>query len=817
MKKFLILLTLFSLFLSLATAQVIVNEPFDYNGGTLPTGWTTVSFFDGGPGPAPGQALWASTPDGTGSSGAYWENRPPILSPTGLSGAVIFNSDSLDSNGLPGQLCQGPACAAHSGALISPPYNLTGIPVVGLRFYQYLRSSQAITTVGISNDGGLIWNDIPINQSVADRPFGGESNPFSPVQLDITPWAANQAQVQIRFVFEGSYFFWIIDDLELLSTGGPDLALESIDWPGQRYTCLLDTAESIRVRVRNLSNQPVNNIPVSYRLDGGPPVQEFLPFSLQPNESVDYSFSTPANLRPDPANGHVLELNIPLPTDANPNNNQLSVELPPCEIGTDTLGGEYIAKRLIVQFAPGSSPTVKDSVRNLYSASLLESCACDSIELWAFSLPLMIGGQTLTGTEEVRTRVKDEADVEETDYDYLLKRVEPDSTNNPAKWSSGGGSIAQNDSVVVGLIDTGFDFGHDSLVGTYWRNGAELTNPFSPDDDANCYRYDHWGHHFLEPESVPADDNSHGTHVGGLILKNLPDSVKASIMPLKVQAQNGRGTLFHAICAMYYGAAEGADMLNMSLGFYGERPRVMDSAFARIGRVHDLLVVTSAGNQGFWLDTLPHWPSDFSLDYPQVISVAAVDPDDNLAPFSNYSLGVDLAAPGVDELGPVPGNMLQRKSGTSMAAGIVTRAAVLYLHCHPGAGGTEIKQALLNLAEVESSLLGLIKDSKRLNLVDGVYLDCGSIPIEEELKINPVSAAPNPFRESFQVSYMLDSPQALRWQVLNLQGKMMAAGEQKAGTGPQQIEIEAERWPGGVYVWQGRTEQDYWSVKIVKQ
>ena len=127
-------------------------------------------------------------------------------------------------------------------------------------------------------------------------------------------------------------------------------------------------------------------------------------------------------------------------------------------------------------------------------------------------------------------------------------------------------------------------------------------------------------------------------------------------------------------------------------------------------------MVTTVPGVGYDNDTDkdPAYPASYSHD--NIISVAAIDVNDQRGSFSNWGQrSVDIGAPGVKVYSTVVGNdytdvvfaMLNITwDGTSMAAPHVAGAAALYWSAFPDKTWQEVKAAILGSAAKISSLSG---------------------------------------------------------------------------------------------------------------
>jgi subtilisin family serine protease len=209
--------------------------------------------------------------------------------------------------------------------------------------------------------------------------------------------------------------------------------------------------------------------------------------------------------------------------------------------------------------------------------------------------------------------------------------------------------------ITVAVIDTGVDYNHPDLTTNIWNNTAEIVGD-GIDNDGNGFVDDIRGWDFVQGDNDPMDFAHHGTHVAGTIGASGNNGVggtgvcwNASIMPLRVLGSTGSGSTADIIAAVNYAVANGAKVINMSLGG-GGYSSLMNNAIASAPNV---LFVLAAGNDGTDNDSTPSYPASYTQ--PNIISVAATTQVDGLAYFSNYGVtSVDVGAPGTNIRSTVP-------------------------------------------------------------------------------------------------------------------------------------------------------------------
>ena len=259
---------------------------------------------------------------------------------------------------------------------------------------------------------------------------------------------------------------------------------------------------------------------------------------------------------------------------------------------------------------------------------------------------------------------------------------------------------------VIAIIDTGVDTEHPDLKDNMWANEKEKNGVAGKDDDGNGIVDDIHGYDFVNQTGGMADFNGHGTHCAGIaaavghngigITGANPDAL---IMPITVMQSDGTGDVATIIKGIDYAAANGADVISMSLGGYGysiAEEQALGKAYATA------VIVAAAGNDGLCITqhdcpvnqlsaikNKPMFPAAFQF----VLGVeAAADKQGNLASFSNFDddgpifsqytsetqlYNYELRAPGQSVVSTFPKGQYRAMNGTSMAcplaAGAISR------------------------------------------------------------------------------------------------------------------------------------------------
>lgn len=298
-------------------------------------------------------------------------------------------------------------------------------------------------------------------------------------------------------------------------------------------------------------------------------------------------------------------------------------------------------------------------------------------------------------------------------YNFGLLWGENNSNNididAPQAWD-----LNKGEQVVVAVIDSGLALSHVDLKGNAWINPNEIAGN-KVDDDNNGYVDDVNGWDFANNDSSPNDDFYHGSHVSGTIAATGNNSKgvigvawNSKIMALKALNKNGSGSTSDSIAALDYviqAKKKGINVKVVNASFGGGG--YSDLFFDKLKELNSLGVVfvAAAGNETNNNDTNPTYPASYDVD--NVISVAALDQNGNLASFSNYgSNSVDIAAPGVDIVSTVPKKLYGILSGTSMAAPHVSGILALIASAYPNLNAKDLKAQLTRSAKILSNLNG---------------------------------------------------------------------------------------------------------------
>jgi serine protease len=301
-------------------------------------------------------------------------------------------------------------------------------------------------------------------------------------------------------------------------------------------------------------------------------------------------------------------------------------------------GPDYVPGRVIVAFASTSEQSVAErAIRSVGGRSAWRSPH---------------GGHyvvTLDGDVSVMdavTAFRGMRDVEYAEPDYIAHaHFRPNDPFFSEQWNmlllnaERTWDIQRGDtSVIVAVLDTGIAF-EDFDV---YRKAPDWGNTrFVP------------GFDFINRDSHPNDDDGHGTHVSSTIAEATDNATGVaglafgcSLMPVKVLDSQGNGPFSAIAEGLDFAVANGAKIVNMSLGgeFESQTARLAVNRAVAAG----VTVIASSGNE-------ERSSVSFPAAFPNVIAVGALDPARQRAPYSNFGTALDVVAPG--------GNLVDNRGG----------------------------------------------------------------------------------------------------------------------------------------------------------
>jgi len=367
----------------------------------------------------------------------------------------------------------------------------------------------------------------------------------------------------------------------------------------------------------------------------------------------------------------------------------------------------------------------------------------------------LIGYDTLTvNAINLLEEIKKDPQVEYACFDISVESRGdmPDDPNLASQWGlfsigtekvweiTKGGVSALGDTIVVAILDTGFDINHEDLKGNIWINKGEKPGD-KIDNDQNGYIDDITGWNFIHQNATHIADN-HGSSVAGIIGAKGNNGKGISGMNWHVKLMVFETRLVSDIIAAYDYIIEQRERYNRTKGKQGAFVVTTNASFGvnKIkcvdqplwGEMYDrlgtagILSAAGAANNPWNVDEVGDMPTTCKSDY--LMTVLNTNPKDERYAGSAFgAVSIDMGAPGQNSFSTRNNNEYGAFHGNSAAAPHLAGAiALLYsiprqklaedAMAFPAQTAMKIRNLLLNNVDKVPSLVSLTSTGGRLNV-----------------------------------------------------------------------------------------------------
>jgi len=398
-----------------------------------------------------------------------------------------------------------------------------------------------------------------------------------------------------------------------------------------------------------------------------------------------------------------------------------------------------------------------------------------------------------------------------------------------------GGLTATGDTIVVAVIDGGFQLNHPDL--DFWKNYNEIPGN-SIDDDGNGYVDDANGWNAIDQNGTISSDY-HGTHVAGTVgaIGNNNLGVTGVNWKVKIMAIRGSsGTESVVVRAYDYvysnrvmydttNGQKGAFIVSTNASFgvdFGQPANypLWCGIYDSLGKI-GILNAGATANLNVNVDTQGDIPTACPSEY--LISVTNTTNTDVKSNFAGYGVNtIDLGAPGTNILSCNNFSGYSTSSGTSMATphvagaiGLMFAAACPELlnkyKAYPDSFALIFRDFIFQGVDTLASLQNLVKTKGRLNIHKmllklqeycAVLASDGSAKLNTNIEKNVLNGIyPNPASGWINLEYALEKSGNVQVVIYDMSGRNIAridAGNRHAGFVSHKVDLP--NIPKGLYL-----------------